>query len=1039
MFIVVAIAAIGLILGLGIRGSGDDPDEPDDFTASDASGIAASLSHDYSGFFGDDLYLAKGETNAEATDFYPNGSSRGSTENYVTFKVLKDSAAAKSQFGTIRASYASQIGTTVMSSEIHGTYARGALDGAIGYYNNLASSSYIYYAGYYGNVLFESYFLLHGKAIGDAEVSNFADAIHSAIVNPVDVSLAKRYYPPIPEPADDVTCRLLVYGNANQDNYLDQADLELIQKIAAGTWDSAKYPYADANNDGRVDSADVEVVKRFLNGQSATMYYTDWNLGVSSIQYPLSGRIAGTYDSSLWFAQIVGVYDDVKYLCRTQAYIDALREDMFPGAAKNIVAQGSNGNFDPEKLIANNIKVVIGDPFGISAEYLEKVSRFKSIQTILLPENREINGLNWSNSVVTLGVMFNKQDNTREYVEYIEKVEKKIEDAVAKATADEKDLTYLLIYAQPGSTGVGLDVRSTGTTQYGDVANVENLPLTCVVRNSSSNWVDSSVEDVLAMDPDVIIFTAWGPFQNNYTQQQYAEFINGMLQDYKTSSAYKSGQVYSISYEVYGTLPGISGIPYLGSQIWPNLFDEDEGVALLQEYFDKFTYISGRDVRTVPTLLPLTLAEIESVQEPEYVENDKTGISVSFKYDPSIRLAIFGNANGDDYLDGNDLTVLRDIVSGKRAYDPVSNAFADTDGNGYINNSDVALLKKLVNKEECKLYYWDNKYEVNSIDYPLKGKIAVHHVYPLDACIILDLYDDVVGMTNQGFQNAIGKDTSRYPGSGTTIKNIGVPEEDPEALLTTGAEVFIAPAASKDYSKVVDAYKSAKMNIQIVRLCMSQYYTTCADLYGSILMLGVMFQKENEAQEFVAFADELLKYVNDSKLNLSEYTFITPYDITETSMELDSSLVNGNAMGDVYTISKLPMRSVNVVTESSYCPEVTMEKVLEINPEVIVIITFHTYAWSVEQHQEEVNTLAEYFKGTSAYKNGKIYSVNYYNIANYGGIPQLALLASYIWPDSFSESVGWEYLDKYYNTWTKYPDPDVKNMGNAIPYKWEKP
>ncbi|MBP5203073.1 MAG: hypothetical protein J6Z16_00270, partial [Candidatus Methanomethylophilaceae archaeon] len=411
MFIVVAIAAVGLILGLGIRGGGDDP-EPDDFTASDASEIAASLSHVYSGFFGDDLYLADGETKAEATDFYPNGSSRGSTENYVTFKVLKDKAAAKSQFSTIRMSYASQIGKTVMGSEIKGTYAKAAMDDAIGYYNNLASSSYLYYAGYYGNVLFESYFLLQGKAVSEDEISKLANAIYEAIINPMDVSQAKRYAEPIPEPADDVTCRLLVYGNANQDNYLDQADLELIQRIAAGSWDSAKYPYADANVDGKVDQKDVDVVKRFLAGQPATMYYTDWNLNVSSIQYPLSGNIAGTYDSSLWFAQIVGVYDDVKYLCRTQAYIDALREDMFPGASKNIVAQGSNGNFDPEKLIANNIKVVIGDPFGISAEYLEKVSKFKSIQTVLIPENRDINGLNWSNSVVTLGVMFNKQENT---------------------------------------------------------------------------------------------------------------------------------------------------------------------------------------------------------------------------------------------------------------------------------------------------------------------------------------------------------------------------------------------------------------------------------------------------------------------------------------------------------------------------------------------------------------------------------------------------------------------------------------------------
>ncbi len=414
----------------------------------------------------------------------------------------------------------------------------------------------------------------------------------------------------------DYTNRLLVYGNADNNNYLDQDDVDLIEKIIEdGNWTEVKstYPYADANKDSYLDQDDVKLVKKFLNGESATMYYTDWNLGVSSISYPLSGKIAGTYDSTLWFTQILGVYDDMTYLCRTQAYIDDLSTKMFPGAADRIIAQGTNGNFDPEKLITNNIKIVLGDPYGITSEFLTKMEAYpdSGIQPILLPENREINGLNWSNSVVTLGVMMNKQDNTKEYIEYIEKVEKTIKEKVVEATKDKEDLTYLLIYAEPGDTGVGLDVRSTGSTQYGDVANIENLPLTCAIKGSSSNWVDSSVENVIAINPDVIIFTAWGPFQKGYTQQQYVDFINEKLQDYKTTDAYKNGRIFSISFEVYGTLPGIAGLPYLGSQIWPELFDEEEGIELLQEYFDKFTAIKGTDVRDYPTLLPLTQDVIE--------------------------------------------------------------------------------------------------------------------------------------------------------------------------------------------------------------------------------------------------------------------------------------------------------------------------------------------------------------------------------------------------------------------------------------------
>ncbi|MBO4568380.1 MAG: ABC transporter substrate-binding protein [Candidatus Methanomethylophilaceae archaeon] len=856
LFIVAAIAALGIIFGLGIHE--DDP-VPDDYYTPDASEVAASLSSDYSGFFGDVLYLADGETKAEATDFYPNGSSRSPTENYVTFKALADKAAAKEMFETAKPSYESQVGRTVMGSVVAGTEVKGNLDDAFGYYNNFnmgTPSAYLYYMGYYGNVFFESYFYLTGAMISEVEISDLAKNIYKAIKNPISVDYANRYLEPAPE--SDVTCRLLVYGNANNDNYLDQADLSFIESIAKGSWDSAKYPYADANVDGKVDSADVEVVKKFLNGQSATMYYTDWNLDVSSIQYPLSGKIAGTYDSSLWFAQIVGVYDDVKYLCRTQAYIDALREDMFPGASKNIVAQGTNGNFDPEKLIANNIKVVIGDPYGITAEYLEKVSKVKSIQTVLIPENRDINGLNWSNSVVTLGVMFNKQDNTKEYVEYIEKVERKISESVASAVSGETELSYLLIYAQPGSTGVGLDVHSTGSTQYGDVMNVENLPLTCAIQNSSSNWVDSSVEDVLAIDPDVIIFTAWGPFQNNYTQQQYIDFINEMLQDYKTSSAYKNGRVYSISYEVYGTLPGISGIPYLGSQIWPSLFDEDEGVALLQEYFDKFTYISGTDVTTVPTLLPLTLADIEG---------SETEASTA-------TLMIYGNANNDDTIDASDLEIVKSVISGAKSL--ADYPYADANADGAVNQKDVDLVNDLINRKQGITVYV-SCLDVNGDD------TAVAVKYPLRNVVTYATNMQMPALFANGGQYVAGYFASSYDVAEASIKDAKNLEGNQRQISDAAWANFTALDASLaskggigailiDHSGIAQFTESRMADLKASGIPMIDYTSADAvDELQTVLVLGFLFGGDCEkvGREYAKIGWDVKDKVSEAVSQLS--------------------------------------------------------------------------------------------------------------------------------------------------------------------------
>ena len=59
--------------------------------------------------------------------------------------------------------------------------------------------------------------------------------------------------------------RLLVYGNADNNDYLDDKDVETIQKIVDdGKWDKEEYPLADANHDGAVTKDDVYYLKKLL-------------------------------------------------------------------------------------------------------------------------------------------------------------------------------------------------------------------------------------------------------------------------------------------------------------------------------------------------------------------------------------------------------------------------------------------------------------------------------------------------------------------------------------------------------------------------------------------------------------------------------------------------------------------------------------------------------------------------------------------------------------------------------------------------------
>lgn len=409
-----------------------------------------------------------------------------------------------------------------------------------------------------------------------------------------------------------------------------------------------------------------------------------------------------------------------------------------------------------------------------------------------------------------------------------------------------------------------------------------------------------------------------------------------------------------------------------------------------------------------------------------------------FKFNKDVRLAVFGNVNGDDDINEDDMTLLKNIVDGKVLFDATMNAYADVNADGAIDSKDIDALQKILNKEKTTLYYWNADAKIASVQWPIDKdnmKIATHHIYPIDALIILGEYDSIIGTTNQSFGNSITAE-DRYPGIGTKITNVGEPNKgSPEKLASSGANLFIAPWTN-DYSKLQTLIDNG-LDMQIIMLPMSSTSAQVVDQYGSLLILGFILDDMDNAHKYISWADGIEKKVAEGVAKLDqEYTFISPFvnlSTSSTSIQLDTIAPNGKAPGDVYTLSKLPMRSVNLV--STGCPEVSLEWVYTVNPDVIFVIQFQNGTKSVDEVRSDLNTKAEVFNKTTAYENKQIYGVNYYNIANYFGIPQLLLLASYIWPDIFSEEEGWEAMQYCYENFSMYSNPDVKNMGNAQPYK----
>ena len=85
--------------------------------------------------------------------------------------------------------------------------------------------------------------------------------------------LANNSKSPIPE----VEATVEIYGNANNDAFIDNDDVELLRDIAkSGYWDSSKYPFADADLDGFITDKDADIAQKIVNGEACTVYYKNY-------------------------------------------------------------------------------------------------------------------------------------------------------------------------------------------------------------------------------------------------------------------------------------------------------------------------------------------------------------------------------------------------------------------------------------------------------------------------------------------------------------------------------------------------------------------------------------------------------------------------------------------------------------------------------------------------------------------------------------------------------------------------------------------
>ncbi len=383
-----------------------------------------------------------------------------------------------------------------------------------------------------------------------------------------------------------IDTKLLVFGNANNDVYLNKEDVTFIQNIVDGKtkWDKKANPLADTNADGEITDKDVGLLKEFLDNNKAPMFYLNSLLETKKIQFPLTGNIVISQYIDADMLKICGKYDLI-----TASTDDAItpNEDVYPGSSKWKNVGGYP--YDYERVVASGVSITLGQNYNYDETFDRLVENGYSsyrLDTVKLYEGRYMNNIDAVNCTVTLGALFGSFNVStyKEYLNYVANINEIVEKATSGITTP-RSYSLVLSHATTSPADMGIDNRSSGLTNYSDVDMAESLKMTPSYPVGAEGYIRGlTIEDILKYNPDVIFI------EESNGSQTYDDFhakVNEIAGWFK-SSGYK-GTIIGIHWNVCGSSAFVAALPLLAVYTYGiSVYSEDSAWQDLATYYNSF-------------------------------------------------------------------------------------------------------------------------------------------------------------------------------------------------------------------------------------------------------------------------------------------------------------------------------------------------------------------------------------------------------------------------------------------------------------------
>lgn len=374
-------------------------------------------------------------------------------------------------------------------------------------------------------------------------------------------------------------------------------------------------------------------------------------------------------------------------------------------------------------------------------------------------------------------------------------------------------------------------------------------------------------------------------------------------------------------------------------------------------------------------------------------------------------LPVYGNADEDYKIDKNDLDIVKKVVNGESGYDIDTYPLSDADYNGKVDDADIALLNKILDKENCTVHHGMNDgndgWMIVDTKWPIKKAATSANLQLLMIEKMAGIIDDHIVAV--AFSPEYGIDPYLYP-TLQGMSSLGPSQSSFDVDLVSQCKSDKRITALFASSNLKNLPEIEKMGVDVIR--MDQMSADVSRFVSQILLMGFLFDETNQAVEIGAWSEDLLDEINGKLATLK-----------------DNELVSaGMNVGQTGTLSYKGSEYVKVLLQAGavYPDELDTSStpaigdwIYSMDMDKIVCMRNSTdgYSWyggnpDFQRYFEAVyNTL----KLTDAYQAGEVYAIGL-------DMPlpiRIAYLSQALYPELHGE--GWadskhqEFIDKFFD------------------------